>query len=426
MRVAPGRYVDWSGIESFRQVSLSHGAGDIVSATAAIPCKLQPSFRSPALVIIGGKVSQLRGSGIVTKKKDLFDDSVMTFGEHLEALRFHLIRALIGLAIAVMITMLCGEVIIKIIRQPIDNALSGYRERVEDKVTDDVQGFDFFGTVWGTLKAQFVVPSSAPRDKAAAAKSPTQPEMQRSLSLALPAYDLLNQLHELDPQTYPVPSEELKGKLVKLEAQSDDVGRMRTALRKIDNPVTLNVQEAFMTYIKVALISGLVLASPWIFYQMWLFVAAGLYPHERKYVYTYLPVSIFLFLGGAVFCFYAVFPWVLGFLLGFNERIELTPQIRISEWINFAVLLPVGFGLSFQLPLVMLFLQKISIFRVEDYREKRRLAILVIAFLSMVLTPAEPMSMILMMVPLTLLYELGILMCDWTREDVQGEAPLPA
>jgi Sec-independent protein secretion pathway component TatC len=99
----------------------------------------------------------------VTKKKDLFDDSVMTFGEHLEALRFHLIRALLGLAVAVMITMLCGEVIIKIIRQPIDSALAGYRERVEDKVTDDVQGFDFFGTVWETLKAQFVVPSSAPK-----------------------------------------------------------------------------------------------------------------------------------------------------------------------------------------------------------------------------------------------------------------------
>src|SRR5262249_55977194 len=158
-------------------------------------------------------------------------------------------------------------------------------------------------------------------------------------------------------------------------------------IKKINEPVTLNVQEAFITYMKVAFISGFIFASPWIFYQLWLFVAAGLYPHEQKYVYTYLPMSIGLFFGGAAFCFYGVFPTVLDFLLGFNERMGITPQIRISEYISFAVMLPVVFGISFQLPLVMLFLNKVSILQVQQYREQRRMSILVIAIVSMGLAP---------------------------------------
>ena len=123
-------------------------------------------------------------------------------------------------------------------------------------------------------------------------------------------------------------------------------------------------------------------------------------------------MSTILFLVGVVFCFYAVFPFVLSFLLGFNSMLDVQPQIRLSEWISFAVTLPLMFGVSFQLPLVMLFLERISIFEVNAYREKRRMAVLVIAFLSMMLTPADPMSMLLMMIPLVFLYEFGIMLCS--------------
>jgi sec-independent protein translocase protein TatC len=167
---------------------------------------------------------------------------------------------------------------------------------------------------------------------------------------------------------------------------------------------------------KVSFICGLVIASPWIFYQLWLFVAAGLYPHERKYVHTYLPMSIILFMGGVAFCFYAVLPIVLDFLLGFNSRMLLTPQIRISEWINFAVMLPLMFGISFQLPLAMLFLTKINIFKVEHYIAQWKLAVLAIAGISMVLTPTpDPATMMMMMVPLLILYGMGIGLCYWSE-----------
>lgn len=179
-----------------------------------------------------------------------------------------------------------------------------------------------------------------------------------------------------------------------------------------------------MTYLKVSLIAAIIISSPWIFFQMWQFVAAGLYQHERKFVYIYGAMSLVLFIAGAAFCFYAVFPFVLEFLLGFNANIKVTPQIRLSEWISFAVMMPLMFGISFQLPLVMRFLTAISIFDVETYRSKRRLSILVIAFLSMILTPADPFSMLLMMFPLVFLYELGILLCQYAgaTNPFEGEA----
>lgn len=363
-------------------------------------------------------------------KKDLFDDSVMTFGEHLEELRTHLIRALLGLAIAVVITMACGEFIIKIIRKPIDDALGKYSLSIKkDMVTDDVKGFNFFETVWGTIKNQFYPEDLSGVESGEAQISSTSEgsSLQKTITLSFNAHALLNQLHELMPAQIAEPPESLKDQEILLDARSDDIGSFRKELRRLDDPISLNVQEAFMTYVKVSMISGLILASPWVIYQLWLFVAAGLYPHERKYVYTYLPISIGLFLGGAAFCFFYVFPPVLNFLLGFNVRMGITAQIRISEWINFAVLMPLLFGISFQLPLVMLFLNKINVFQTPDYREKRRLAILAIAFLAMLLTPTpDPFSMLLMMGPMVGLYELGILLCEFTKEKTEADAAVPA
>ena len=173
----------------------------------------------------------------------------------------------------------------------------------------------------------------------------------------------------------------------------------------------LSAQEAFIVYIKASLLSGVVLASPFIFYFMWSFVASGLYPHEKSYVYIFGPISLGLFVAGAMLAFFVVFQYVLKFLLGINAWVMIDLDPRISEWIGFAMMLPIGFGVSFQLPLLMLFLERIGIFTVAIYWEKWRIAVLVIAVLSMLLTPADPMSMILMAAPLTLLYFGGIGFC---------------
>ncbi len=175
----------------------------------------------------------------------------------------------------------------------------------------------------------------------------------------------------------------------------------------------LGAHEAFLLWVKAGFVCGLVIASPWIFIQIWSFVAAGLYPHEKRYVYIYLPFSIALFVSGAALAFFFVFEPVLAFLFGFNRWMNIDPDPRISEWVGFVLTLPIGFGVAFQLPLVMLFLNRIGIVPTTVYVEKWRIAILVIAVASMLLTPADPISMMLMAVPLTFLYFLGVGLCYW-------------
>ncbi len=104
---------------------------------------------------------------------------------------------------------------------------------------------------------------------------------------------------------------------------------------------------------------------------------------------------------------------MLKFLFAFNADLGINPDPRISEWLSFAIFLPLGFGLSFQLPLVMLFLERIGILDVAGYLAKWRMAVLVIFVISMVLTPADPMSMLAMALPLVTLYFLGIVLCRY-------------
>jgi sec-independent protein translocase protein TatC len=183
---------------------------------------------------------------------------------------------------------------------------------------------------------------------------------------------------------------------------------------KVDVRVqTLNAHEGFMIWIKAAFIGGIILSSPWIFYQIWQFIAAGLYPHERKYVYIYLPFSLFLFFGGAAMAFFVVMEPVLDFLFSYNRMMEIDPDPRISEWLGFVMFLPLGFGIAFQLPMVMLMLQRIGMFTIEVYLAKWRVAILVIFIASMFLTPADPLSMLMLAGPLTILYFFGIALCKF-------------
>jgi sec-independent protein translocase protein TatC len=176
---------------------------------------------------------------------------------------------------------------------------------------------------------------------------------------------------------------------------------------------TLSAQEAFGLYVKAALLVGVVLAAPWIFYQLWTFVAAGLYPHEKRYVHFFLPVSTGLFLAGVFLAFFFVFDFVLDYLLQFNDWLGLDPDPRITDWMGFVLILPIAFGIGFQLPLVMLFLERIGVVDVATYVSQWRLAVVIIFVASAILTPADPYSMLFLAVPLCLLYLGGMAICRW-------------
>lgn len=339
--------------------------------------------------------------------KDLFDDSTMTFGEHLEVLRVHLWKAIIGLTIGTIAAFYFSDQVILALQKPVTQAMAALDQKsdLKTKVVDDVKV--------DSDKRSFVQRfrdwwSGAEKEPEPAVEVPSE---DKSLILEIPIRDVARHLHEADPEHYAELPESATG-AIRISLAETPIGKLVMRMREESLiPRTDSPDEAFMIYLKMSLVVGLVLSSPWIFFQIWQFVAAGLYPHERKYVYSYLPFSLLLFLGGGLFCFYVVLPYVLQFLFQFNETLNLRPEIKMSTWITFALVVSLMFGLSFQLPLVMLLLDRISVLSVKIYREKRRFAILIISILSMVLTPSDPVSMMMMMIPLCILYELGILLC---------------
>ena len=139
-----------------------------------------------------------------------------------------------------------------------------------------------------------------------------------------------------------------------------------------------------------------------------MFVAAGLYPHERHIVYKFIPFSLGLFLAGAVICQFIVIPQAVGALLWFNEWLGLEPDLRISEWLSFAIILPLVFGLAFQTPIVVYFIERLGLVTVEGMRERRKVICFVIALTSAFITPSDPYSMVFLWAPMYLLFELGI------------------
>jgi sec-independent protein translocase protein TatC len=221
-----------------------------------------------------------------------------------------------------------------------------------------------------------------------------------------------------------LPAENLQQETIELEAwirPLDFAFKFAGQFSELTRPATLtalSVTEVFMVWMKVAVYLGFVIGSPWIFYHIWMFIAAGLYPHEKKLVHWYLPFSIILFLAGAALCQFVVLPIAIDYLLSFNRWLNIEPDLRLSEWLSFAILLPVMFGLSFQTPMLMFFLYKLNFTEVDTYQKYRKVAIFVLFVVAALLVTGDPISLFGLAVPLVLLYELGIIMCKMSPRQV--------
>lgn len=329
--------------------------------------------------------------------KDLFHEEQdmvsMSFGEHIEELRTRLILALMGLAVGMIFTFIppldLGKRIMVQMGDPAKQALKVfYEKRAEERA-----------------------------NVAKESKVLTDP-----VETIVPAAALVNALRELAPKLELPSAEEVREKSFTLPlryAQSDAIRLTARTIEPRDALIALGPLETPMIFFLVCIVAGLVLASPWVFYQVWAFVAAGLYRHERHYVKKFLPLSIGLFLSGVFLCFFGVLPWALSFLLQFNMWLGIEPTLRLGEWMSFATILPLVFGVCFETPLVMLFLERIGVFTVDDYRSKRKMAVLVITVAAALLTPGQdPFSMVLLAVPMVVLYELGIVLIGRSRTNV--------
>jgi len=442
---------------------------------------------------------------------DLFKESTMSFGQHLAELRVCLFRAVVGLALGVVVGLAVGKQVVAFINAPLERALERYYLKKAEKtiaekypdlstelqavVLNERKIFEDVSLEPGMLlenlrqaypdqtlglnlpQYQFA-PADVrqPRSLAAAweqagAAEPETPQKRWWSKLNIKHQETVRALAhkadadvtDADRRAFVAALNELLTRndlydkatfadaavpedLVKRLTENQDAGawpllnwnllatverdlakphphlvslRLWREIKEVHwvRPTSISQTEAVMFWIKASFITGLVLASPWVFYQIWHFVASGLYPHERGYVYTYLPLSVGLFLAGVALTFGLVFDTVLDFLLSFNDWLGIEPSPRVADWMSFVLWMPLAFGISFQMPLVMLFLDRIGIANAKSYLKGWRLAILCIFIVSAILAPSpDPYTLLMLAMPLTVLYFGGIGLCLWGKK----------
>ena len=367
------------------------------------------------------------------KDDDLFAETSMSFGDHLEELRLCFIRSLIAIVLGTALGFAFGAPVVEYVQIPVKRSLEAYHDkRANEKIEAEAEVLQEEGYSQEIKKAMREY-SLVPEEKWLFPGELERILDRQRILTADPTLAKSN-LDSLD---------NLLRRKIERDKKRAEIGLMSGGVQLDKPPVrvfffvkreelskmkALGTYEMFRIYLLASLIVGLVIASPLVIIYLWSFVAAGLYPHEKKYVYQFIPVSMGLFIGGAYFAFFYVFKFVLDFLFFFNAWMNVEPDLRISEWINFALLFPLGFGISFQLPLVLFVLERVGIFTLQQYLARWRIAVLVIFILALLLTPGDPGSMLLMAIPLTGLYFAGIFFCwliprkrglfDVDREDV--------
>ena len=174
-----------------------------------------------------------------------------------------------------------------------------------------------------------------------------------------------------------------------------------------DTLIFTGIPEAFFTYLKVSLLAGILLAVPVITYEFWMFIAPGLYKHERRMMLPIILISSVFFVGGALFGYFIVFPYGFKFLLGFATE-TLRPLPSMKEYLSFSAKLLLAFGFVFELPLVITFLAKLGLVSVDFLKKNRKYALLLFFVGSALLTPPDVVTQVMMSVPLMILYEISI------------------
>lgn len=367
---------------------------------------------------------------------DVFADSRMSFGDHIGELQMRLKKALYGLLIIMlggialdsigqslgMDNLGMGRPMLRFIKEPFEEQVRDfYRKRnarIEEKVSNvAVQRTD-------PAEAARILDKLKRADNSLTALSSDERKKLLSIPVELQAIVPAEALKKYGFESKDPDVKDVEFKVLVYPAQVTYLNALgETSLGNKQYMTTLSVQEGFVVYFKVSLICGIILGSPWIFYQIWAFVAAGLYPHERRYVHVYLPFSLGLFLIGVAVCQFLVLPGAIKALLGFNDWVDFDPDLRVNEFLSFAILLPLVFGLSFQTPLVMLFLNRIGLFDAGDYWRRWRYAVIVIAVFAALITPTpDAVTMLYLFIPMFGLYCFGVAVVyffpsKWSEDD---------
>ncbi len=180
-----------------------------------------------------------------------------------------------------------------------------------------------------------------------------------------------------------------------------------SVMKQGETLIYTGLPEAFFTFLKVSFLFGLMIASPVIIYQFWMFVAPGLYDKEKRMMVPIVILSSIFFLGGAFFGYFIVFPFGFDFFLGFATE-TIRPMPSMKEYLSFSAKLLLAFGLVFELPLVITSLAKLGLVTVPFLKKNRKYALLLFFVGAAILTPPDVVTQVMMALPLMLLYEISI------------------
>ncbi|MEN6426125.1 MAG: twin-arginine translocase subunit TatC [Phycisphaerales bacterium] len=303
----------------------------------------------------------------------------MSLGDHLEELRARLILAIMGLTIGVVVAMVFGTHILNFIKRPYVRAISEWLQKTEmPRVKSEISLFAemFFDTLTARL-------------------DPNEPQIDPNR---------IQFIRSVSADTIDAWVKKTRG------ATGDQTLPTYARLQ------TLAPAEAFVAYMKVSFIAGLILTSPWVFYQVWMFVAAGLYPAERKYVHTAVPFSTALFVIGALFFLFVIAPLTLNFFLGFGDLVGTASNWTLDRYISFVTILMLVFGIAFQTPIAVFILVRTGLVSIATLRSIRKYMILAIFIIAAVATPPDVVSQVSLAIPLYALYELGIVLAIFAEK----------
>ena len=316
-----------------------------------------------------------------TKKKKKQDplDSTMSLGDHLEELRMRLIRALVGLVVGTVICLSFGTRIIKFIERPYLKLYETPDVKIQTSEKEKTRKLveDLFNDTRQRLADDPNAPKVGPETEEFVYRFCA--EMFFALSND-PNYTFIRQ-------------------------STDQISHARPLQ-------ILSPADGIISYIKISLMAGLILSSPWVFYHIWMFVAAGLYAHEKKYIHTAVPFSAVLFVTGALFFILIVAPLTLKFLVKFNEKaIGAASNFTFADYISFITMLMLIFGVAFQTPIAIFFLNRTGLVSIQALRKSRKFVLLGIFIIAAMATPPDVISQVTLGIPLYFLFELGIVLC---------------
>lgn len=175
--------------------------------------------------------------------------------------------------------------------------------------------------------------------------------------------------------------------------------------------IATGVITPFLVPLKVGLMAAFMLALPYVLYQVWAFVAPGLYSHEKRFALPLVLSSTVLFLAGVAYCYFLVFNWVFRFIIQFAPR-SITPAPDIEAYLNFVLTMFVAFGVTFEIPLVEVVLVRTGMVTVAKLKDIRSYVIVGAFVVAAVVTPPDVVSQLLLAIPMCLLYEFGIVLAQ--------------